>query len=164
MTEMFTIGKRLIPADHIALVELFEPGLTPKIQTSRDFKARVVLINRDSFLIEETVEVFANDHGFRGLPDEPVAVNPRVRFSVETFKPVDGFTPTKPYLTRLLWRDLDGNDQSKLLLSKPEVALAIAVTGDPVQEPSADNSAVSGKRPRSGTRRKSRQRTPVATV
>jgi len=30
-------------------------------------------------------------------------------------------------MTRLLWRDLDGNDQSKLLLSEPETVLGIVV-------------------------------------
>jgi hypothetical protein len=67
---------------------------------------------------------------FRLLPDEQVAAHPTVSFHVETFAPAEGFQPTKPYTTRLRWRDRDGNDQSKLLLTTPETVLAAVVRGE----------------------------------
>jgi hypothetical protein len=120
MSTFVTVGKRLIPHEHIAFVELYDPSANSKIQTSRDFLARVMLVNRDSILIEETPEAFAKANEFRMLAEDNVAVNPVVRFQVETFEPSEGFNPSKPYASRLRWRDLDGNDQSKLLLSKAE--------------------------------------------
>jgi hypothetical protein len=60
-----------------------------------------------------------------------VATNPLVQFRVQTFTPTGGFKPTKSYVPRLLWRDLDGNDQSKLLLTEAPRVLAIAVKGEP---------------------------------
>jgi hypothetical protein len=83
----------------------------------------------DSVLTEETPQAFAAANGFRMLQMDGVATNPAVRFRVESFVPAEGFAPRKEYVTRLLWRDLDGNDQSKLLLSDPETVLAVAVRG-----------------------------------
>jgi hypothetical protein len=130
MSTFVTVGRRLIPREHIAFVEPYDPSANPKIQTSRDFLARVMLVNRDSILIEETPEAFAKANEFRMLAEDNVAVNPAVHFQVETFEPTEGFNPTKPYASRLRWRDLDGNDQSKLLLSKAETVLAVAVKGE----------------------------------
>jgi len=48
-----TLGRRLVPLEQIALVEPFDPSANPRMQTDRPFKARVVLINRDSILTEE---------------------------------------------------------------------------------------------------------------
>lgn len=125
-----TIGRRLIPSEHIALVEPFEPTPNGAFQTTRDFFGRVVLLNRDSVLIEQTPQAFAEANGFRFLSDDRVAANPAIHFRVETFEPAEGFTPAKAYASRLLWRDLDGNEQSKLLLSLPEDVLAVAVRGE----------------------------------
>ncbi|RED25779.1 hypothetical protein BJ123_13012 [Rhodopseudomonas thermotolerans] len=161
MSNMFIIGKRLVPVDHVALVEEYQPGSASRLQTSRDFKARVVLINRDSILTEETVEAFAADKGFSVIPGEGIAINPRVHFRVETFEPAEGFTPTKPYRSRLLWRDQDGNDQSKLLLAEPEIVLDITLK--PVADPAPDQSA-ERKAPRAAGRRKSVRNGPTATV
>jgi hypothetical protein len=147
MSTFVTVGKRLIPREHIALVEPYDPAANPRLQTSRDFLARVMLINRDSILIEESPEAFAKANEFRMLADDNVATNPVVHFKVETFEPTEGFNPSKPYATRLKWRDLDGNDQSKLLLSKPEVVLAVAVKGEGTSPNGAD------KRPRRANRR-----------
>jgi hypothetical protein len=130
MSTFVTVGKRLIPREHIAFVEPYDPAANPRIQTSRDFLARVMLINRDSILIEESPEAFAKANEFRMLADDNVATNPAVHFQVETFEPSEGFNPSKPYATRLRWRDLDGNDQSKLLLTKAETVLAVAVKGE----------------------------------
>lgn len=130
MSTFVTVGKRLIPREHIAFVEPYDPSANPKIQTSRAFLGRVMLVNRDSILIEELPEAFAKANEFRMLAEDHVGVNPAVHFQVETFEPSEGFNPSKPYASRLRWRDLDGNDQSKLLLSKAETVLAIAVKGE----------------------------------
>jgi hypothetical protein len=146
MANYVTVSRRLIPRHHIAYVEAYDPEANPKFQTSRDFKGRVVLVNRDSLLIEEPPQLFAETNGFRMLPMDRIATNPAIPFAVETFAPADGYVPAKAYLTRLLWKDLDGNDQSKLLLTEPETVLAVAVQGekaepapagkDPVRRPS----------------------------
>jgi hypothetical protein len=130
MANFVIVGRRLIPREHIAFIEPYDPNANPRFQTSRDFKGRVVMVNRDSILIEEAPQAFADANGFRMLPIDKVATNPAVHFRVETFVPAEGFTPAKAYATRLLWRDLDGNDQSRLLLSEPETVLEVAVTGD----------------------------------
>jgi hypothetical protein len=130
MSNFIIVGKRLIPREHIAFVEPYDPAANPRFQTTRDFQGRVVMVNRDSILIEERPEAFAEANGFRMLPMDRVATSPAIHFRVEQFLPAEGFTPAKAFATRLLWRDLDGNDQSKLLLSEPETVLAVAVTGD----------------------------------
>jgi hypothetical protein len=130
MTNTVTVGKRLIPVDHIALVEPFDPSAHPGMKSDKAFKARVVLVDRQSVLTEEESAGFAEAHGFRMLAEEGVATNSAIRFAVETFEPAEGFEPTKPFRSRLLWRDLEGNTQSKLLLSTPEVVLAAVVTGE----------------------------------
>ena len=151
MSTFVTVGKRLIPRNHIAFVEPYDPAANPRFQTSRDFRGRVVMVNRDSILIEERPEAFAEANGLRMLTADRVATNPAVHFRVETFLPAEGFTPAKAYMTRLLWRDLDGNDQSKLLLSEPETVLAAAVPTDGALV------AASGRGIRKVSRRRQRQ-------
>jgi len=129
MANSIIVGKRLIPREHIALVEPFDPAANPRIQTTREFHGRVVMVDRDSILIEELPQAFAEANGFRMLEADRIATNPAIHFWVETFIPADGSTPAKAFMTRLLWRDLDGNDQSKLLLSEPETVLAVTVQG-----------------------------------
>jgi hypothetical protein len=58
-----------------------------------------------------------------------------VRFRVETFEPSEGFQPPKPYQSRLKWRDQDGNEQSKLLLTKPETVIAVVLRGEAAPAP-----------------------------
>jgi hypothetical protein len=130
MNNVITIGKRLIPIEHITFVEPYDPTTNPKLQTSRDYKSRIVMINRESILTEQTPQTFAKAHGFRLLEADQIATNPSIGFRVETFEPADGFTPSKAFATRLLWRDRDGNDQSKLLLASPETVLAVVLRGD----------------------------------
>jgi hypothetical protein len=130
MDNVITIGKRLIPIEHIAFVEPYDPSTNPKLQTSREYKARIVMINRESVLTEQTPQSFAEMYGFRVLEQDQIATNPSVAFRVETFEAADGFTPSKAFATRLLWRDRDGNDQSKLLIASPETVLAVVVRGD----------------------------------
>jgi len=163
MTTTVTIGKRLIPLDHIALVEPFDPSAHPGMKTDKAFRARVVLIDRQSLLTEETAADFAEAHSFQMLAGEGVATNPVIRFAVETFEPVPGFEPNKPYRSRLQWRDLDGETQSKLLLSAPETVLASAVTGK-TEATSAKPRAAGGRKPTAtADRRKTRRREPQPT-
>lgn len=125
-----TIGRRLVPLEQIAFVEPFDPAANPKIQTDKAFKSRIVLLDRESVLSELETEIFASDHGFRWIMSDQTATNPAIHFSVEHFEPAPEFTPRKPYRSRLVWRDLDGNTQSKLLTAEPATLLAVAVRGD----------------------------------
>ena len=125
MANIVTVGRRLIPREHIAFVEPYDPAVNPRFQTTREFHGRVVLLNRDSVLVEDLPQAFAEANDFNMLEADRVATNPAVHFRVETFLRAEGFTPAKAYMTRLLWRDLDGNEQSKLLLSEPETVLAV---------------------------------------
>ena len=162
MSNFITIGKGLVPPEHIALVEMFDPAANPRFRPKREFQARVVLLNRESILIEEKVQDFASEHGFRMIEEDSVATNPAVHFRVETFTPADGFNPTKPYRTRIRWRDLDGNDQSKLLLTKAVSVVAIAVKGEAAAEAAGpDPTAAHANAAKRTARRKQRAATPA---
>jgi hypothetical protein len=124
---IITVGKRLIPVDQIAYVEPFELSSNPNFTPERDFKARIILLNRDPVLTEQTPAAFAEEHRFNFLAEDDVALNGLVPFKVEMFTPHGNFTPTKPFKTRLKWRDPLGADQSKLLMTEPmEVAGVIS--------------------------------------
>jgi hypothetical protein len=142
MSNAITVGKRLIPKEQIAFIEPFDPTANPDFQAGKSYRGRLVMVNpRESVLTEDAPQAFAEAHGFRMLKLDGVATNPDVRFRVENYVPGEGFKTTKPYATRLLWRDQDGSDQSKLLLSEPETVLAVVVRGrsdalaDPQQDP-----------------------------
>jgi hypothetical protein len=130
-TTTLTIGKRLLPLEHIALFEPYAPAEHSRMQSERPFKTRIVLIDRDSVLSEEPLGILAERHAFRVLTGDDVATNPAIHFKVEAFEPREGFTPRKSYRSRLLWRDHDGEPQSKLLVTEPEKVLAVAVRGEP---------------------------------
>jgi hypothetical protein len=115
-----TAGKRLISAEQIALIEPFDPASTPAVSYYREFKGRLLLLCRKFVLTEEAPSVFAEQHRCTMLQEDGVALNPKVEFKVERFEPTDKFTPARPFLTRLKWRDPDGAEQSKLLLTSPE--------------------------------------------
>lgn len=144
--KIITIGKRLIPAEQIALFEPFDPAANPEFKPEKDFKARVVLVNRDTVLIEASPEDFAEEHGFGLLAEDHVAINPLPLFNVEAFTPTESFNPRKSHRTRLKWRDRDGNEQSKLLVTEPQNVLA-AIAGREVEK--AERSARAPSRPRS---------------
>lgn len=130
MSNVITVGKRFIPREQIALVEPFEVNPNSTFQTSRTYEGRLVLVSSESMLIEETAEAFAEAHQFKLLAADRIAINPEVRFQVESFAPGKDFNPTKPFVSRLLWRDFDGNRRSKLLLSEPEAVLAVIAPED----------------------------------
>lgn len=121
--QVITFGKRLVPAEQIAFIEVFDPASNPEFKPERDFKGRVVLLNRDTVLTEMTPQDFAAAHNMRLLADDNVAVGQAIAFRVETFTPTDKFQPNKAYLTRIKWRDQDGNEQSKLLMTAPETVV-----------------------------------------
>jgi hypothetical protein len=129
---IIAIGRKRFPVEEIALIEPYEPRPEPPqpFTSDKDFKSRVVLIDRYNVLTEETVEAFAEAHNFRRLPDDNVATNPAVHFHVETFEPSENFQPRKPYRSRLKWRDHDGNEQSKLLLTEPEIVIGVVLRGE----------------------------------
>jgi hypothetical protein len=113
-----------VPAEQIAFVEAFAPTSNPDFKPERDFKGRVVLLNRDTVLTEMTPQDFAAAYHLRPLAEDNVAIGQAIAFRVETFTPTETFQPTKAYRTRLKWRDHDGNDQSKLLVTAPETVVA----------------------------------------
>ncbi|MCP3477629.1 hypothetical protein NLM33_46600 [Bradyrhizobium sp. CCGUVB1N3] len=121
---VITIGKKLVPLAHVAFVEPFDPAANPEFKPEKAFKARLVLLNRDIVLTEQTPQEFASDHGLHLFMEDCVAVNRAIVFRVETFEPTESFNPAKPYKTRLKWRDLAGGEQSKLLLTTPETIIA----------------------------------------
>jgi hypothetical protein len=166
MENTVTFGKRLVPVEQIALIEPFDPLANPKMQSGRPFKARVVLLNRDSILSEESPATFAEKHGFRFLPEDGVYTNPALQFGVEVFEPAGDFQPTKRYLSRLGWRDLDGNTHSKLLLTEPDDVLAIVVRGDKGEAANEGSAADPSPLPqtRSSGRRRSRRQAPRAAL
>jgi hypothetical protein len=127
MDNVITLGKRLLPIEQIALIEPFDPSSNPDFKPANEFKARVVLLNRDTVLTETAPQEFASAQSFRLLTEDNVAANPAIAFKVESFEPTETFKPTKPYLARLKWRDQEGNEQSKLLLTKPDAVLALVL-------------------------------------
>lgn len=160
MSGTVTLGRRLIPVEQIALIEPFDPAANPRMQSEKPFKSRVVLTDRESVLSETEPFAFAEQHAFRMLLEDNVAVNPAIRFGVETFEPAEGFKPTKPFLSRLTWRDGD-NIQSKLLLSPPEIALAVVVRGETLKP---TTTGVPATEQRNGRRSRRKQQAEPAPV
>ncbi len=160
MSNVITIGRRLIALDQIAFIEPFDPASATGIETSRKFEARINFLNRDNCLSETTVEAFAGEHKFRVLGEDRVAVNPLVDYRVETFEPSGEFAPTKAFKTRLLWRDHRGNEHSKLLLTPPEAVLAAVTAAEvsPTPEAKAEETPERSQRRQSAkSKRASRQ-------
>jgi hypothetical protein len=83
-----------------------------------------VLLNREVVLTEQIPQEFASAHELHLFTEDGVAVYRALQFKIETFEPTEDFKPTKPYQTRLKWRDLAGDEQSKLLMTAPETVIA----------------------------------------
>jgi hypothetical protein len=131
MQNVIIIGREHVPVENIAYVEAFETPADGQFKSDKAYKGRVVLLNRETVLTEAAPSEFAEANGFRLLPEDNVATNPLVTtFRVGSFAPTEDFKPTKPYQTRLMWRGPDGNSYSKLLLTKPETVIAIALRGE----------------------------------
>ena len=123
-------GAGLEGAPKSVTFEPFEPPANGQFKPEKPYKGRVVLLNRETVLTETAPQEFAEAHGFRLLPEDNVATNPLITFRVASFVPTQDFNPAKPYQTRLTWRAPDGNSHSKLLLTKPETVIAIALRGE----------------------------------
>ena len=158
MQNVIRISKHLIPIEQIALFEPFVPPTNP-LRSERDFKARVVLLDRNSVLSEETPEQLAADHGFRFIAADRSAANPAISFRIETFVPAENFTPTKNYTSRLAWTDNEGNTQSKLMLTPPEELLAAVVRGEETsQDFSQETAPVRVRRPKAKRRTRAQEK------
>ena len=148
MTDVITIGKRLIARDQLAFIEPFDPARNPDFNPSKEFKTRLVLLNRENVLSEEEPRAFAETHGLRFLDDDKVGINPSIVFKVESFEPTEDFKPKKSFLTRLKWRGADGRENSKLLLAKPESVIALVSDNQIFASPSKVlSSRLNGRRP-----------------
>lgn len=151
--KVVTIGKRLVPVEQVAFVEPFDPASNPEFKPEKDFKARIVLLNRDMVLTEQTPQAFATEHELHLFTEDSVAVNRSIPFKIETFEPTESFKPTKPYRTRLKWRDPSGAEQSKLLVTAPETVIAELLNTKAELARAAKRPARRPGRGRSGSRR-----------
>jgi hypothetical protein len=155
MHEVIRVGKRILPIEFVALIEPFGQNPEAPIRTERDFKSRIVMLNRDSVLSELAPERLAEEHGFRMLEADGVATNPVIHFNIEEFEPGEKFRPSKGYRSRISWHDHDGNIQSKLLVAEPEIVLAVAVRGERLDASNLnEDQTTSERRPRPGSRRR----------
>lgn len=157
MFETIQIGKRFVPLEQIVLLEPFDTSAQTKLFSEKPYQTRIVLIDRDSVLSEEPLATLADRHAFRMLPEDGIATNTAVHFSVEAFERAEGFTPQKPYKSRLLWRGPSGQFESKLLLTEPEKVLAITVRGEA-------STAKQGAEPPKPVRRKRRRASTPAPM
>jgi hypothetical protein len=151
--KVITIGKRLVPAEQLAFVEPFDPSGNPEFKPEKDFKGRVVLLNREIVLTEQTPQEFALEHELHLFAEDNVAVNRAIRFKIETFEPTETFKPLRPYKTRLKWSDLAGDEQSKLLVTAPETVIAEILQAKTEPSTAAKRPARRQARGRSGSRR-----------
>jgi hypothetical protein len=151
--KVITIGKRLVPVEQVAFVEPFDPSANPEFKPEKDFKGRVVLLNREIALTEQTPREFAAEHELHLFIEDGVAVNRAILFKIETFEPTENFKPTKPYRTRLKWTDLAGDEQSKLLVTEPETVIAEIVKAKIETPAPAKRPAGRPSRGRKGSRR-----------
>ena len=151
--KVITIGKRLVPAEQLAFVEPFDPSGNPEFKPEKDFKGRVVLLNREIVLTEQTPQEFALEHELHLFTEDNVALNRTIHFKIETFEPTENFKPAKPYQTRLKWSDLAGDEQSKLLVTAPETVIAEILQAKTEPSTPAKRPVRRPARGRSGSRR-----------
>jgi hypothetical protein len=67
MENVIALGKRLLRVEQIALVELFDPSSNSDFKPEKEFKARVVLLNRDTVLTETSPQEFGNPANVAGV-------------------------------------------------------------------------------------------------
>lgn len=60
--KVITIGKRLVPVEQVAFVEPFDPSANPEFKPEKDYKGRIVMLNRDIVLTEQMPQEFATEH------------------------------------------------------------------------------------------------------
>jgi hypothetical protein len=124
--------------------EFFDPASNPEFKPEKDFKGRVVLLNREMALIEQTPQAFAEEHKLHLFVEDSIAVNRDLAFRVQTFEPTESFAPNKPFKTRIKWRDQAREEQSKLLVTPPETIIAELLG---VKEEVAKTPAARSRRP-----------------
>ncbi|RXG83617.1 hypothetical protein [Bradyrhizobium zhanjiangense] len=56
---MQAIGKRLVSSEQVAFVEPFDSASNPEFRPEKEFKGRVILLDRDILLTEQTPSEFA---------------------------------------------------------------------------------------------------------
>lgn len=151
--KVITVGRKLVVVGQVAFVEPFDPSANPEFKPEKNYKGRIVMLNRDIVLTEQTPQEFASEHELHLFTEDGVAVNRAIVFRVETFEPTERFNPSKPYKTRLKWRDFTGGEQSKLLLTEAETVIGELLG---VKEELAKSAKRPPKRPargRNGSRR-----------
>ncbi|MGA2998763.1 hypothetical protein [Bradyrhizobium sp.] len=148
MSNVIQVARKILPIEQVVLVEPFVPPSDTPLRTTKEFLSRIVLLDRVSVLSEESPEDLAQSISFRFVTLDRVGTNPAIAFRLETFVPTDQFNPSRPYQSRLLWKDSEGNDRSKLMLAPPDELLAVVIRGevDP-QEIVADNKPVRRRKP-----------------
>ncbi len=141
--------------EQVAFVEPFDPSTNPEFKPDKEYKSRIVLLNRDVVLTDQATADFAMEHEPHLFAEDGLAVNRTITFKVETFEPTESFKPTKPYKTRLKWRVLRGEEQSKLLVTAPESVIGELLNGkaEPEPEPIAKRPKRRPSRGRNGSRR-----------
>lgn len=60
--KVITIGKKLVSVEQVAFVEPFDPTANPEFKPEKDYKGRIVMLNRDIVLTEQTPQEFAAEH------------------------------------------------------------------------------------------------------
>jgi hypothetical protein len=80
------LGNELVPAEQVAFVEPFDPSANPEFKPEKDFKGRVVLLNREVVLTEQTPQEFATAHDLHLFAEDGVAVNRTIPFKTEMFE------------------------------------------------------------------------------
>ena len=50
---VLTIGRKLVPLAQVAFVEVFDPAANPEFKPEKEFKARLILLNREIGLAPE---------------------------------------------------------------------------------------------------------------
>jgi hypothetical protein len=80
MTNVIQVSRRIIPVEHVALVEPFVSDANAPLRSAREFKSRIVLLDKDSVLSEDTPAQLAKAHAFRMIAADQVATNPVVAY------------------------------------------------------------------------------------
>jgi hypothetical protein len=108
---------RLIAAEQIAFVEPFDPAANPDFKPEKDFKARIVLLNRDAVLTEDNPAAFAEAHALHLFKEDDVAVNRAIAYKIESFEPSGNFKPNEAFQGPVKWTYASFADQSKVLVT-----------------------------------------------
>jgi hypothetical protein len=130
MENILKLNRYIIPVEQIVGVEPYDPAANPEFRTERTYRSRVILLNRESHLAEDTVESLTTRLALRFLAEDQTAFNPTVEYQVEYFSPSETFKPERPFKSRLVWRDADGNKQSKLLKTNPAIVVTTLLRAD----------------------------------